>query len=232
MVPWSEVTTTRAGGRHGFSWRATGPVVLVLLALAGFGLIGASLPDGPTARPPQPPALVNSPVGAAATSPEAAHPVPSGRPRSVPSQIVIPKIGVHASIMKIGSNPDGTVEVPPLDQAQLAGWYEPGASPGEIGNAVIVGHVDSAELGPAVFFSLGDLRPGDMVGVVREDGEQVDFTIESVRSYPKNDFPTELVYGPTDQIALRVVTCGGVFDEAAGDYPDNIVVFATQARTK
>lgn len=229
MVPWSEVTTTRAGGRHGLPWRAAGSVV-VLLALAGFGLIGAAFTEGPTAPPPQPPPLAESPVGAAASSPEVAQPAPSGRPRSAPSQIVIPRIGVHASIMKIGTNPDGTVEVPPLDQAQLAGWYEPGASPGEVGNAVVVGHVDSAELGPAVFFSLGDLRPGDTVGVVREDGEQVDFTVESVKAYPKTEFPTELVYGPTDQIALRVVTCGGVFDEAAGDYPDNIVVFATQTQ--
>ncbi|WP_025618361.1 class F sortase [Salinispora cortesiana] len=230
MVPWSEGTTTRAGGRHGLPWRAAGPVVVVLLALAGFGLIGASFTESPSARPPQPPALADSPVGAAATGPDAARPAPSGRPRSAPNQIVIPKIGVDASIMKIGTNPDGTVEVPPLDQAQLAGWYEPGASPGEVGNAVIVGHVDSAELGPAVFFSLGELRPGDTVGVAREDGEQVDFTVESVKTYPKNDFPAELVYGSTDQIGLRVVTCGGVFDEAAGSYPDNIVVFATQAQ--
>lgn len=229
MVPWSEGTTTRAGGRHGLPWRATGSVVVVLLALAGFGLLGAAFTESPTARPPQPPALADSPGWAAATGPDAAQPASSGRPRSAPSQIVIPKIGVDASVMKVGTNPDGTVEVPPLDQAQLAGWYEPGASPGEVGNAVIVGHVDSAELGPAVFFSLGELRPGDTVGVVREDGEQVDFTVESVKSYPKTDFPTELVYGSTDQIGLRVVTCGGNFDEAAGSYPDNIVVFATQA---
>ncbi|WP_018252163.1 class F sortase [Salinispora mooreana] len=229
MVPWSEGTTTRAGGRHGLPWRAAGSIVVVLLALAGFGLLGAAFTESPTARPPQPPALADSPVGAVAPGPDAARPASSGHPRSTPSQIVIPKIGVDASVMKVGTNPDGTVEVPPLDQAQLAGWYEPGASPGEVGNAVIVGHVDSAELGPAVFFSLGELRPGDTVGVVREDGEQVDFTVESVKSYPKTDFPTELVYGSTDQIGLRVVTCGGIFDEAAGSYPDNIVVFATQA---
>ncbi|WP_018830601.1 class F sortase [Salinispora tropica] len=225
------MTTNRAGGRHGLPWRAAGSVVVVLLALAGFGLIGASFTESLPARPPQPPALADSPVGAAApTSPDVAQPAPSGFARSAPSHIVIPRIGVNASIMKIGTNPDGTVEVPPLDQAQLAGWYEPGASPGEVGNAVIVGHVDSASIGPAVFFSLGELRPGDTVDVVREDGKQVDFTVESVKSYPKTDFPTELVYGPTDQIGLRVVTCGGVFDEAAGSYPDNIVVFATQAR--
>lgn len=229
MVPWSEETTTRAGGRHGLPWRAAGSIVVVLLALAGFGLLGAAFTENPTALPPQPPALADSPVGAAAAGPDAARPASSGRPRSAPSQIVIPTIGVDASVMKVGTNPDGTVEVPPLDQAQLAGWYEPGASPGEVGNAVIVGHVDSAELGPAVFFSLGELRPGDTVGVVREDGEQVNFTVESVKSYPKTDFPTELVYGSTDQIGLRVVTCGGTFDEAAGSYPDNIVVFATQA---
>lgn len=229
MVPWSEVTTTRAGGRHGIPWRAAGSVVVVLLALGGFGLIGASLTDAPTAPPPQPPAQANPQVGVA-TSPDVAQPAPVGLPRSTPSRIVIPRIDVNASIMELGTNPDGTVEVPPLDQAQLAGWYEPGASPGEVGNSVIVGHVDSAMIGPAVFYSLGALDPGDAISVVRDDGRQVDFTVDSVVSYPKTEFPTELVYGPTDQIGLRVVTCGGTFDEAANSYPDNIVVFATLAR--
>lgn len=225
------MTATPAGGRHGRPWRAAGAAVVVVLALVGAGLVGASLKSVPAPRPPQPVAAPAStgPAAADVPSPGADPDVAAatGLARSAPTTITIPRIGVDASIMSLGTNPDGTVQVPPLERAQLAGWYEPGPSPGEIGNAVIVGHVDSAEMGPAVFFSLGALQPGDTVTVTREDGQQATFTVESVKAYPKTEFPTEQVYGPGDRPGLRVVTCGGVFDEAVGSYPDNVVVFAS-----
>ncbi|MEU6076102.1 class F sortase [Micromonospora sp. NPDC047074] len=229
MSPWSDTTAIRAGGRHGTPWRAAGAAAVVVLALLGAGLLGASLKSSAAPQPPQPLA------GPATTGPVADEPdpdlagedAPSGLTRSAPTTIAIPRIGVDASIMSLGTNPDGTVQVPPLEQAQLAGWYEPGPSPGEIGNAVIVGHVDSAKIGPAVFFSLGALQPGDTITVTRQDGQQATFTVESVKAYPKTAFPTEQVYGPSNRPGLRVVTCGGSFDEAAGSYPDNVVVFAS-----
>ncbi|MEV4543911.1 class F sortase [Micromonospora echinaurantiaca] len=222
--------TTRAGGRHGIPWRAAGAAVVVLLAMVGAGLVGASLKGTPAPRPPQP-------LAQAAATPSATPsfdtydeaPAPVGLPRSTPTTITIPRIGVDASIISLGTNPDGTVQVPPLERAELAGWYQPGPSPGEVGNAVIVGHVDSAKMGPAVFFSLGALQPGDAITVAREDGQPATFTVESVQRHPKDAFPTELVYGPSDKPGLRVVTCGGVFDEAAGSYPDNVIVLATLA---
>ncbi|MCZ7418757.1 class F sortase [Verrucosispora sp. WMMA2121] len=225
-----DATTRRAGGRHGRPWRAVGTAVVVLLAMTGSGLVGASLKSTDAARPPQPVA------GTADRPPQNpfaeadlddARRVPAGLPRAAPTRIDIPRIGVRAGIMALGTNPDGTVQVPPLDQAMLAGWYEPGPSPGERGNAVIVGHVDSAAIGPAVFFSLGALRPGDTVSVERADGRTATFRVDSVASYPKDAFPTEQVYGPSERPGLRVVTCGGQFDEATGDYPDNVIVFAT-----
>ncbi|PWR10358.1 class F sortase [Micromonospora acroterricola] len=227
------MTTTRAGGRHGKPWRAAGAVVVVTLAMVGAGMIGASLQDTPAPRPPQPLAQAGPEVtGPAATDADIPPTggegnVPAGLARSAPTSIEIPRIGVDATIMSLGTNPDGTVQVPPLEQADQAGWYEPGASPGETGNAVIVGHVDSAKLGPAVFFDLGSLVPGDTITVRRADGRAVAFRVDSVKSYPKTSFPTELVYGPNDRPGLRVVTCGGQFDQAAKSYPDNVVVFAT-----
>ncbi|TDB70331.1 class F sortase, partial [Micromonospora sp. KC723] len=143
-----------------------------------------------------------------------------------PTVISIPRIGVEAEVMTLGTNPDGTVQVPPLEQAHRAGWYSPGVSPGEAGNAVIVGHVDSAKLGPAVFFSLGSLTKGDTITVSRADGTRATFTVDEVRAYPKNAFPSELVYGPSDVPALRVVTCGGVYDQNTGGYTDNVIVLA------
>ncbi|MGW3787839.1 class F sortase [Micromonospora chokoriensis] len=230
------MSTTRAGGRHGKPWRAAGAAVVVTMAMIGAGMIGASLKTTPAPRPPQPLAQAGPEATRPASTPDNApadgQPVgdaPAGLARSAPTTIEIPRIGVAATIMSLGTNPDGTVQVPPLDQADKAGWYEPGASPGETGNAVIVGHVDSAVLGPAVFFDLGALVPGDTITVRRTDGVPATFTVDSVTSYPKTAFPTELVYGPSDRPSLRVVTCGGQFDEVAKSYPDNIVVFATLA---
>ncbi|MEU9508323.1 class F sortase [Micromonospora sp. NPDC048170] len=225
------MTATPAGGRHGKPWRAAGAAAVVVVAMVGAGLIGASFKTAPASRPPQPVAAPASTGPAVADTrdpggdPDVA--AATGLARSAPTTIAIPRIGVDASIMSLGTNPDGTVQVPPLEQAQLAGWYEPGPSPGEIGNAVIVGHVDSAKIGPAVFFSLGALQPGDTITVTREDGQQATFTVETVKAYPKTEFPTEQVYGPSDRAGLRVVTCGGTFDQAAGSYPDNVVVFAS-----
>lgn len=237
MVRSSDVTTTRAGGRHGKPWRAAGAAVVVTLALIGAGMIGASLKTTPAPRPPQPlaqagpevtgPAVNGTDVPPVDGEPVAQGDAPAGLARSAPTTIEIPRIGVNAPLMSLGTNPDGTVQVPPLEKADQAGWYEPGASPGETGNAVIVGHVDSAKLGPAVFFDLGSLVPGDTITVGRADGQPVAFRVDSVKSYPKTSFPTELVYGPNDRPGLRVVTCGGQFDETVRSYPDNVVVFAT-----
>ncbi|MEU0550856.1 class F sortase [Micromonospora sp. NPDC005979] len=228
------MTATPAGGRHGRPWRAAGAAVVVTLAMIGAGMIGASLQTTPAPRPPQPLAQAGPEVTGSAVPDSDIPPVdggaaPTALTRSAPTTIEIPRIGVDATIMSLGTNPDGTVQVPPLEQADQAGWYEPGASPGEIGNAVIVGHVDSAKLGPAVFFDLGALVPGDMITVRRADGQPATFRVDSVKSYPKTAFPTELVYGPNDRPGLRVVTCGGQFDETVRSYPDNVVVFATLA---
>jgi len=250
----SDRTATRAGGRHGKPWRAAGAAVVVLLAMMGAGLLGASFRTVPPPRPPQPLAqsgpadptaastapAVPGPLDGTGTetadqtpaddgSTETSNPdvAPAGLPRSTPTTISIPKIGVQAEIMSLGTNPDGTVQVPPLDQAMKTGWYSPGASPGEAGNAVIVGHVDSAKIGPAVFFKLGALQPGDTISIAREDGSAVSFTVNEVKSYPKTAFPTELVYGPSDKPGLRVVTCGGNFDQSTGSYVDNVIAFAS-----
>ncbi|PZG17876.1 class F sortase [Micromonospora craterilacus] len=223
----------RAGGRHGYPWRAVGAAVVVLLAMVGSGLIGASLKSAEPVRPPQPLAQAGAGATTSAAPFEDADldgedsPPAAGLPRSAPTTISIPRIGVNAEIMRLGTNPDGTVQVPSLDQAWLAGWYEPGPSPGEVGNSVIVGHVDSAAIGPAVFFSLGALQPGDTITVNREDGRPVNFRVDSVTSHPKDAFPTEQVYGPNNRPGLRVVTCGGQFNETTRSYPDNVIVFAS-----
>ena len=109
----------------------------------------------------------------------------------------------------------------------VAGWYTGSPRPGEIGSSIIAGHIDSLA-GPAVFFRLRLLRPGNLVYVRRADGTIAVFRVTAEHMYPKPDFPTEQVYGPVPDAELRLITCGGVFDPTTLSYLSNVVVYATQ----
>ena len=148
-------------------------------------------------------------------------------PRSKPVAIDIPSIRVHSSLLSLGLNTDGTIEVPSGTSYDEAGWYRFSPTPGSLGPAIILGHVSSGARGASVFFELGHLRPGDRVRVTRRDRSIAVFEITGVRRYPKDRFPTQLVYGNTDHAALRLITCGGSFDSSTGHYRDNVVVFAS-----
>jgi Sortase domain len=145
----------------------------------------------------------------------------------VPVRLEIPSIGVSTSLQRLGRDGHGAVEVPSgPGRWEQAGWYAPGTRPGDPGSAVILGHVDS-KAGPAVFYRLRELRPGDDITVIRADGRAVHFGVDRAEQYPKRRFPTDEVYYPTLTPALRLVTCGGAFDQAWGHYRDNVIVFAT-----
>jgi sortase (surface protein transpeptidase) len=144
---------------------------------------------------------------------------------SFPVRLEIPAISVNAPVTRLGLNPDGTVQVPPLSDHNLAGWYDRSVAPGQDGASVILGHVDSYT-GVSVFFSLKDLRPGDRITVIRADGSAAVFSVDGVQRAAKTGFPTTAVYGSVPYPALRLVTCGGPFDSATGQYLDNIVVYA------
>jgi sortase (surface protein transpeptidase) len=146
------------------------------------------------------------------------------RATPMPVRVEIPSIGVASSLDRLGRAPDGTVEVP--RDWEVAGWYAPGPRPGDPGSAVILGHVDSKG-GPAVFYRLRQLRRGDQIKIGRADGSAVRFIVQRTQQYPKDRFPTDEVYYPTLTPTLRLVTCGGDFDAAAGHYRSNVIVFAT-----
>jgi len=111
----------------------------------------------------------------------------------------------------------------------VAGWFAGGPRPGQAGPAVILGHVDSRR-GPGVFYPLAGVTPGTDVHVDRADGSTVTFRVTGVLTVAKDGFPTEQVYAPTLQSSLRLVTCGGPFDHAAGSYRDNVIVSADPVR--
>jgi hypothetical protein len=146
---------------------------------------------------------------------------------SVPVSIGIPAIGVHSVLLHLGVRPDGTMQVPPLQRRpSAAGWYKHSVTPGQIGTSVIEGHVDNQQ-GPAVFYRLGALRPGDLVNVQLADGITAVFRVTGVRQYLKSQFPARTVYRDATRFAaLRLITCGGAFDYATSQYLSSTVVFA------
>ena len=146
--------------------------------------------------------------------------------RSTPNQLTIPAISLSVSLGTLGLNSDGTVQVP--TDIQQPGWYRLGPSPGEIGSAVILGHVDSYQ-GPAVFFKLRALVAGDPVDVSLADGFTAEFKVTSVAQYLKADFPDQAVYASHGYSALQLITCGGAFDSKTGHYLSNIVVYTSLA---
>jgi hypothetical protein len=145
---------------------------------------------------------------------------------ALPVRLRIPAAGVDSTLQHLRRAADGTITTP--SRWELAGWYAQGPRPGQAGPAVLLGHVDSRS-GPAVFFHLEDLRPGDLVHVDRADGSTVDFRVTGSAQVAKSRFPSDLVYSPTLEPSLRLVTCGGTFDAATGHYRDNIIVFALPA---
>ena len=143
--------------------------------------------------------------------------------RSEPSSITIPAIGVKAKLISLGLDSEGAMEVPTT--GTVAGWFNGAPTPGEIGPAVIVGHVDwGGKIG--VFYKLKNLKKGDLVKVLRSDGQQVTYSVTGIITVNKLKFPTELVYGDIDYAGLRLITCGGKFDTKLKRHLDNVIVFA------
>ncbi len=220
----------RDGGRSRTARRAT-TVIASVLAVAGVVTIAVALHA--QHKPPQPSASAAGklyvPPTSTTTIPAAPTPIKPkitttkpGLPASPPTAITIPSIGVQSTLIRLGLNADGSVEVP--TSFHVAGWYERSVTPGQVGPTIILGHVDS-KAGPGIFFRLGALKPGDRVAVNRADGRTVTFEITAVRSYFKKQFPTLDVYSNTPTPTIRLITCGGTFDRSTGHYLSNIVAY-------
>jgi hypothetical protein len=144
-----------------------------------------------------------------------------------PATLAIPAIGVRTKLIRLGITSQGTLQVPV--SAAVAGWFTGSPRPGGIGASIIAGHIDSYT-GPGVFFRLRDLHRGQKVYVTRANGSVATFRITAVRTYAKDRFPTAAVYGPVPDAELRLVTCGGQFDNATGSYLSNVVAYAVLVR--
>jgi sortase (surface protein transpeptidase) len=253
-IPASPADNKRIAGIMRSSKRWWVAAVVLLLIGAGFLTLGLTgdqdLVTGPTTAMP----TVASPLSAAPTPSRSLAPsaTPSAKPaakamatpprrpstgsanqaaalaRSAPVALRIPAIGVSLTLSTLGLNSDGTVQVPVKDQAP--GWFRLGPTPGQMGSAVILGHVDDYK-GPAAFYRLRSLRAGDKVDVSLANGAVAHFAVNSVASYLKTQFPAQLVYASHGYRALQLVTCGGQFDSGTGHYLSNTVVFTSLVGT-
>jgi len=213
------MTVPTAPARRRVLLVVAGALAVLGLVLGGAGLLGAT-PPAPAAAEAAAPLPTTPPTAAAGPRQQPA----TGSP---PASITIPAIDVSSPVDSVGLKPDGTLEVPvPGPAYDNAAWYRGSPTPGRVGPSVILGHVDSAANGPSVFYDLGRLRPGDRITVTSADRSVRTFAVDAVRSYPKDEFPRLEVYGDTAGPELRLITCGGDFDDAVRSYRDNTVVFA------
>jgi len=197
-------------------------VIGVLLIVVGAAAVGVAI--GAQEHAPQPSLGAAGAIGSAGRGPSLR--------RSMPVSVDIPAIGVHSDLLRLGVNPDGTIQVPSLfGRADEAAWYKYSVTPGQIGASVIEGHVDSYQ-GPAVFFRLGALRPGNRVDVRLADGITAVFRVTGVRQYPKSNFPSKIIYGASGHATLHLITCGGAFDYATHHYLSSTVVFASLSSSR
>lgn len=176
--------------------------------------------QSPSSSTQSPPAPVGPPVTSRHTE---AVTGPEGQPAE-PATLTVPALGLEEDLVGLGIAADGSLEVP--RDADRAGWFTGSSLPGAPGPTVIAGHVDSAT-GPAVFFDLTELGPGDRIAVRDADGRSVEYVVDRVADHPKAELPTAEVFGATSDDQLRLITCTGPWDDAAGSYADNRVVFAT-----
>ena len=221
--------------------RGPRPLRLALEALSAavllVAVLGATLGSTVPPQPPLPPSgpsrtadAVQStgpqsgavPADDAGSGPATAH---APLDPSTPLWIAVPSIGLRAPLLALGMDGNGRPELPPFSTPATAGWLRDTPAPGALGASVLVGHVDTTT-GPAVFWSLSAVRRGAVVRVGRIDGSTAEFTVDAVRVFPRDRFPSALVYGPTRAAELRMVTCGGAFDRAAHEYTGNVVLFA------
>ncbi|MEV0257779.1 class F sortase [Streptomyces sp. NPDC050732] len=222
-------TGSKSGSKTGKSTgRKTGNAVIATVTAVAL-CSGAWLLSGGagTQPPPQPSAAQAASAGPGIRpQPPAASRAPgiAPLPPSPPDRVRIPSIGVDTPLMGLGLTRQGSLDVPPPERKNLAGWYEAGTTPGERGTAIVAGHVDNQE-GPAVFYELGALRKGRTIEVERRDGSVAVFTVDANEVYDAKDFPDQKVYGAAARPELRVITCGGKYSKQTG-YQGNVVVFA------
>lgn len=222
---------TNRGRYRGLKVTAAAALLLPpLLLSAGCGTAPEDVEQG-TGRQMQVPSVPSPQVSSLPAPDNPPSPGPSAQgpapmAESAPASLSIPSIGAQSKVIRLGLDTDGALEVPPGEPGSPAGWYEHSPTPGELGPAVFLGHVNAEGGGPGIFADLRRLTSGDWIEIAREDGSVAVFAVQAAEQYAKDAFPTQKVYGNTKGPELRLITCDG-FDPKTGTFDDNYVVYAS-----
>lgn len=200
------------------SWRAAALSLVLTLGLLGSVYSGLNLYSSVN------PDDFNSRQSSFAEAESISHTAAYSLPTAAPSSLRIPKVGIDAGFVPLGLNADQTIQTPTV--YDKAGWYKYGPSPGEIGPAVVVGHVDSPT-SPAIFWRLDELGLGDIIEVERSDKTVARFKVTKIKQVPRNNFPNQEVYGSINYAGVRLITCAGQFDRKVHRYTHNLVVYGS-----
>lgn len=156
---------------------------------------------------------------------------PSASPTSTPTPAIglpqtlsIPQIGINAPVESVGLDSERKMDVP--KNIYDVAWYKLGAKPGEIGNAVIDGHLDGPQGQIAIFWNLNKLKAGDLIYITDSFGQKYTFKITEVANYPFSTFPLQEVFGQTSKTRLNLITCSGAYDHTAHNYTERTVVYS------
>lgn len=191
----------------------------LLLVLSGCG-----------SAPPQVQAAVKPKVAPTASP----MPIPVSQPTTltlaprvdVPMHIRIPAIGVDTDLDQVGILPTGNLDTPQLNPWDNAGWYKDGTRPGEVGSAVIDGHVDRPGGGPAVFWNLRYMNPGDEIIITTHTGQQLHFQTIKRMAYAPSQAPMQDIFGNNSGKYLNLITCAGDWIPSEHQTSLRMVVFA------
>ena len=214
----------KSSGHGGARWRSVVARCHVGICLLGCGAILsiAALVAGLAIHGPVNPLSLRvlGPPPVPVVAPD--RPVSTSSP---PVEVTIPAIGVVSILEGLRINVDGSLQTP--RDPNRVGWYADGPAPGDDGAAVLVGHLDSTT-GPAVFWRLAGLMPGDRILVRRADGRTLSFVVDHSSAFPRTSFPSAAVFGATGA-ELHLITCNGNWDRRIGRYDHSLVVFARLA---
>lgn len=214
----------------------------VVTVLVGLLMMAVSpgeygLPEQRTTLPPRSAANATGPVDPYfRADPTAPPPMPSAPAApamqpSTPLRLVVKRLNINAPITSVGLDKKGAIEVPPVGDPNLVGWYRSGPTPGEAGPAIMLGHKDTRS-GSAVFSRLAEIRNGDEIEIRRQDGIIAVFTVGGLEQADKTVFPTQRVYGESPVPQLHLITCGGTYNHTTGHYADNVIAYATMTGTR
>jgi sortase (surface protein transpeptidase) len=183
------------------------------------GALGTIAPAATTTSSATTATQRSSPASTRATYPTATT-VP---PPALPTTINIPSLKISAPIVAVGLDPGtNNLQIPDIDHV---GWYQLGPSPGQIGSAVLVGHVDGNSR-PGVFWHLGRLTPGDRITINYNGTSPRTFRVTGRQQVPKTQLPAEL-FSRAGPSRIALITCGGTFNTTTRHYQDNVVIVAT-----